>query len=386
MRSICLLIVCLLLAPTSLAQEAIPVDRIHRGIPVTLPVAIVPSAQGEDQEQEEEDGTKKESEEEEQDLISVTKPEVQTKEMLLHLWDGTVIAGELSTAEITVSTDYGTLNIPVDKVVEATPGLDSYPQILTNLDTLVEQLGANDYNTRQKARKELAGMGLKIKHELDRFGDGGNAERKKHLDELKKELLRLEEEADDFEEEENPIRPFIRGDSLTTPTFTVVGKIQQEVFQVKSKYGLLTVKLQDVKKIDRPRAAGGEIRRSIVVTGGHFIQSNLKSSGIRVNKGDIITVSAEGSITMTPWGSNRTSTPDGSTSYGWYINNQIAGGALAAKIGDSGQPINVGSRKRFVAKKSGVLKFGIGMQAAYASGSYNFPGQYKVKVTVKAGE
>ncbi len=332
--------------------------------------------------QEGEDGEA--DKEEEEELISTAPKEIDPRIVKLHLWDGTIITGEMSTEAISVETEYGTLVVPVENVLELEPGLESYPQILTNLDSLVEQLGDVDYNTRQAARKELTGMGLKIKNEIERFTDGGNAERKKHLDEIKKELAQIEDEAGEFEEESERI--FIRGDALTTPTFTVVGKVQEEQFEVKSKYGLLTVQLQDVKKIDRPRSGGEEVRRMVVVSGSNLMQNNLKSSGIRVNKGDIVTVSAEGSITMSPWGSNRTSNPDGSTTYGWYIANEIAGGALAAKIGDSGTPMHIGRKKRFVAKKTGLLKFGIGMQASYAGGNYNFPGEYKVKISVSPAD
>ncbi len=317
-------------------------------------------------------------------LIELPQEQVNEKEIRFHMFDGMIITGQLSSEILTVSTEFGTLQIPIDKVLEVNPGLNSYPQLLSNLEQLVEQLGDVDYAKRQAARKQMALMGVTIKYELERFSDGGNAERKKHLEELKAEIARTEMELENFDDAET-IKPFIRGDSVRTPDFTVVGKIEQSQFELKSKYGSLTLQLRDIQRIDRQRTGSQEIRRSVVVTGNHFIDSNTMTANIKVNKGDVVTVNASGSIVMTPWGSNRSSTPNGSSTYGWFIDGKIEGGALCAKIGDSGEPIKIGSRGRFTADRSGVLKFGVAMQAGYSGGNYQYPGQYDVKITVRSG-
>ena len=65
------------------------------------------------------------------------------------------------------------------------------------------------------------------------------------------------------------------------------------------------------------------------------------------------TITAEGTITMTPWGSNNVSTPDGGSSYGWYVNNKIYGGALVGKVGE-GEVFKIGSQLSFTAANSGI--------------------------------
>ena len=45
--------------------------------------------------------------------------------------------------------------------------------------------------------------------------------------------------------------------------------------------------------------------------------------------------------------------PDGAPNYGWYVPNQIPGGALVAKIGDKGTIFKVGRQMTFTAKNSG---------------------------------
>ena len=97
---------------------------------------------------------------------------------------------------------------------------------------------------------------------------------------------------------------------------------------------------------------------------------------------DRVTISASGTITMSPWGSNAASGPDGMPNYGWYVPNSIPGGALVYKIGDKGQVTKAGTKTSFVAKSSGVLQLAIGMMPEYSNEGYNFPGEYKVKLKV----
>ena len=111
----------------------------------------------------------------------------------------------------------------------------------------------------------------------------------------------------------------------------------------------------------------------------------MKSSGIRVSAGDTISVTASGRIFMTPYGNTSTTGPEGSTRYGNYSvgSKRYNGGALLARIGDSGSYQLVGTRKKWVAKKSGVLKFGVAMNASFSRGNYSFPGNYTLRIKVK---
>ncbi|HMO12976.1 MAG TPA: hypothetical protein PKA83_02510 [Pirellulaceae bacterium] len=318
------------------------------------------------------------------ELLELVPGEVNEKELRLHLFDGTIICGQLSLQSLSVVTEFGPLTIPIERVLEINPGLDSYPQMLADLDRLVEQLGDADYNQRLEARRELRLLGVTIKHELNRFTDDGNVDRKKYLDELKQEIAKMEAEWEDAEEDEKPV-PYIRGDSIRTPDFTVVGKLQQSQFEINSKYGVLSVNLHEVKKVDRQISGRQEIRKKVIVKGDHYIDGSTVSTGIKVNRGDVINISAMGSIVMTPWGANRTSSPDGSNSYGWYAAGTIEGGALCMKIGDNDVPSKVGSKRRIVASRSGVLRLGIGIPSGYSGGNYQYPGQYDVRIVVTPG-
>jgi len=344
-----------------------------------VPVPAADPAVGAPEEKKDEKKT------DEEEVATVPRPKaapVDPKFIRLHLQDGSIIAGELSVENILVETDFGELKVPVEKIKSFTPGLESKPVFLARIEELFNDLGSNNYQARETARKEIVGFGLKIEQELRRHGDDGNAERKRHLEAINKELEELADEYDEFEES-NVEKSWIRGDTIVTTDFTIIGRIAQDSFTVTSKYGPLSVQLSDVQMADRPVGEKGEMRKALSVNGTNLAQLSYKTSGIRIEKGDKITVRADGQLTMSPWGSNTMSTPDGGSNYGWFVQNQIYGGALIAKIGSNGKVIKVGSKSTFIAKQSGVLQFAIAMQAQYANQSYNYPGQYNVRVKVQ---
>jgi hypothetical protein len=224
-------------------------------------------------------------------------------------------------------------------------------------------------------------MGARVRQELEQRANDENAEIKRHIGEILKELEALAEESEE-EEEGQADRPWIRLDTVVTSDFTVVGKVSPTEFRVQSKYGPLTVALADIETGERAGDVKESLRKSLTVDGSNLAQRTWKNSGIRVQSGDKITVKADGTLIMSPWGSNAASGPDGMPNYGWYIPSQIAGGSLVARIGDKGTVFKVGKQSTFTAKASGNLQFAIGMQPEYSNEGYQFPGDYKLKIKV----
>jgi hypothetical protein len=311
------------------------------------------------------------------------KPAVELgpKHIRLHLFDGSVISGDLSVSEITVATSFGKLVVPIDKIRSFTPGLDSNPKQAEELSNLINNLGSDDYKTREQAHKDLAAMGAKIRKELEQHVQSENAEIKRHVTEILKELEAAAEEQSD-DEEATAESPWIRLDTVVTTDFTVIGKVSPPEFVIQSKYGPLNVKLADVKMAAREAGVKESLRKTVTVEGNNIAQRSFKTSGVRVEAGDKITLRADGNVIMSPWGSNAATGPDGAPNYGWYIPNQIPGGALVARIGDKGTIFKVGRQSTFVAKSSGILQLAIGIQPEYANEGYQYPGQYSVKLKI----
>lgn len=298
-----------------------------------------------------------------------------------HLMDGTIITGKLTTKVLPVSTEFGELTVPIEAITNFSPGLGSHPEIEQTINKLISELGSPDAKTRDKAQAQLIGYGPDLLPELQEHANDADAERKVRVAKITEELLAIE--LDEFDAEQGPTVTLTRLDQIVTPRFTVAGKIKQDTFTIKSKFGELTVKLSDIKAVQRAQTDKAEIRRTVSVSGMDMTCKGYKKTGIRVNRGDRIIIAAEGRVTMSPWGSNSVSGPDGIAQNGMY-NGKIPMGALAGRIGDSGEELLVGSKSSFVAKKSGVLQLGFAMQQNWAN--YQFPGEYKVRIRVVPGE
>jgi hypothetical protein len=313
------------------------------------------------------------------------KKVINPKRIRVFLMDGSVIAGELSVESLEVATEFGKLTVPVTKILSITPGLDSHTKLSAQIRKLVESLGDDDYKTREQAHKDLLAMGPSVRDVIADYTEDKNAERKRHAAEIVKKFDEMQESAIEDADSDSPKpRKLVRYDIVETATFTIAGRISPSAFQVASKYGPLKVSLNDIKKTQREFVGKESISRKLSVPGQNLVLRSPKSSGIRVSAGDTITVSASGQVVMSPWGSNSITGPDGSSNYGSYAvgGKTYFGGALLARIGDSGNYEKVGSRHRWVAKKSGTLYFGIAVNPSYASSSYYYPGNYNLRIKV----
>jgi hypothetical protein len=254
------------------------------------------------------------------DVPRTTPPPLGPKHIRLHLLDGSIISGDLSVSEISVDTPFGKLVVPIDRIRSFTPGLEAKTALLQSIESKIKELGTDDYKAREQAHKDLAAMGMPIQKELQRFASDENAEIKRHVGEILKEFEQQAEERAEEDEGDAP-QPWIRLDTVVTTDFTVLGKISPQEFQVASKYGPLTVALADVRQAERELPQRETFQKSVTVDGANLIQRAFKSSGVRVQAGDKITLRADGNLVMTPWGGNASSTPDGMPNYGWYIPN-----------------------------------------------------------------
>ena len=294
----------------------------------------------------------------------------------IHLMDGSIVSGKITAPQIEVETKFGMLKIPLDQVRSFTPGLESHPDIDKKIAALVADLGADGFAEREKAQTDLQKMGPEIRGELDRYLKTAEAERQTRLQKLVEEF----DSQRDSDEESASAAEWVRDDVIVTNSFTVVGRIRTTTFDVTSPYGSLVAKLADIRRVVRESREIEDIRKNVTVSGNLITTRSFENSGIRVNKGDQIFITAGGSISMTPWGGNMSSTPDGGPNFGFFQPGNIPGGSLMFKIGNDGAPMKAGSKRTFVAQQAGVLQFGIAVAGEYSS--YQFPGEYTVKVRV----
>lgn len=320
---------------------------------------------------------------------NTTKP-ANPRQIRVHLMDGSIIAGEMTVSQIEVKTEFGTLTVPVEKIISITPGLHSHTKLAEKINKLIKELGGPDYKAREEAQKELLSMGPAVRDIVADHTESKNAELKRRATEI---VAKLDEAAggseDSFEDEDTKPRKWVKFDIVKTSKFTIAGKISPSEFRITSKYGPLKVSLNDIQRTERQFTAKEAVLARVTVKGQKLVQRGLQSTKVRVNAGDTVTVTATGTVVMSPWGSSSQVGPDGASNYGtWYgpsqggRNTSFYGGCLLARIGGSGGYIKIGSRAKFVAKKSGVLQFGIAMNNSYTSSSYYYPGEYKLRIKV----
>ncbi len=311
---------------------------------------------------------------------SQPKESVDPSLIRVHLMDSSVMSGQLTVQSITVDTDFGKLVIPVDRILNLAPGLKSHPEQQKKIGRLVQQLGSNNAKERDQAQRNLLEFGVTIRPFLTKYTKDSDTERRTRVQKI---LAELEEIAEDDEDNDATTKgpQLVVDDTVVTDRFTVVGEVTPKTFELKTKFGSLTVALADILEIKREIKTSEDIRKKISVPGTNIIQVAAKSTGIRIKRGDKITFAASGKIIMSPWGNNSISTPDGSSNYQWYVQNQIPGGCLVGRIGSSGKVFKVGSKLSMTAKSSGTLYLALAVNHSYAR-NYSYPGQYDVKVHV----
>lgn len=298
----------------------------------------------------------------------------------LKMSDGTIIHGKLESPTIAVKTKFGRLEIPIAKIRYFRPGLNSHPDRKAQIDDWLDKLGSDDTSQRKVATDALKKLGQPARAMLEPFTADANATRAAAV----KEILNWLSDQDDAEEfEMDPTKAIRFEDTIATTEFTMTGSILQESFTLKSEFGVLQMQIKDIVQGERDTGQPEMVRKVFSIDQANLCARGFKKIGIRVEKGDRISIRATGTIGMLRWGSNAVATPEGASNYGWYVSSKIANGALCAKIG-SGSVFKVGSKYKATAKQAGLLEFGIGITDRYAkSTSYKWPGSFKVRVEIE---
>jgi hypothetical protein len=302
---------------------------------------------------------------------SAARPQSDLK---ISLMDGSLLAGKLSVSELAIDTKYGPLKIPVDQIQSFAPGLQSHPQFAKKVSDLIDALSAPTYNDREQAQQDLTKMGTDLRGVLER-------ELKNAVDEKQNRLQKI---LDDFEalqgdEEIDKVRLWVQDDLIVTPDFTIVGHITTPGFSVTGSYGTVQIKMEDVRIGRRDGLEPEEIRKNFTISGTAITQHAYTSTNIKLSKGDQVFITATGTISMTPWGNNAQSTPEGSPNFG-SVGPGIFGGTLIGKLGESGTVVKVGSNLKFTADRGGVFELSIASPGDYQGNT--FPGEYNVKIRV----
>ena len=299
-------------------------------------------------------------------------------DLKISLMDGSLLNGKLSVTELAIDTRFGPLKVPVDQILSFAPGLASHPQFQKTLNNLISDLGADAFADREKAQQALAKYGPDVRGELERQLKLIEKDKDERSMRLQKILEDFDAAADD---EVAKSHAWVKDDVVVTAGFTVVGHITTPGFSIAGNYGTLQIKMEDIREGRRDSAQPEEIRKTISIAGTAIADRTFTNTGIKLVKGDQLIITASGTITMTPWGNNQQSTPDGASNLGSVQPALgIYTGTLTGRIGDNNPIFKVGSKLTWTADKPGVFFLGIACQNNYQGNP--FPGAYDVKIRV----
>ncbi len=298
------------------------------------------------------------------------------------LWDGSRIVGRPEIETIVVHTDYGTLNVPSRAVVRIVPGLRNRPEYAGQIEQWINNLSHEQFPKREKAQQQLLKQGPAIRNLLESHRHSNDAERQHRIQKILAEFNELEIERDKMGE--RMVEPIIEDDRVVTSTFTIVGRVDLKEMKVAAGFGSVTLAFANLSEMALVRTGREPVQKQFTITFQDQAGAADKNTGIRLQRGDRVIISASGQITMSAWSSSYKSTPEGLSNCGWYKNNEIYYGALTGRVG-SGNVFKVGTRHNFTAERPGLLKLGFAITSNYTN-NRAFPGQYEVRVRVVPAE
>jgi hypothetical protein len=282
------------------------------------------------------------------------------------LRDGTVIVGKTDLKAIDVMTAYGTLSVPINDVLKIRVGKKSDHDLKAKIDKCIADLGSKDFAARDQATTELSKLGRLAYTELRKAAMSDDLEVKERAAKLLDDMGAIEDEAD--------VPP--ENDEVVTPTFTIAGAIKIETLAITTKFGTLKVAKKDLAKMSV--GEGEQMMRSVSVP-AKATAGKMVATGIRLKRGDRLTVNAQGNVNYRNYGGTQFS-PEGSSNYGNW-NDNIMIGALVGRIGSSGPVFKIGERFGDRVEAEGELHLGIA--AVESAGNFG-NGEYKVRVQVQA--
>jgi hypothetical protein len=212
--------------------------------------------------------------------------------------------------DITLSTDYGKLMIPIKNVTSIKIGLPVDKTISEKTNALLKQLSGTNEDIKKGAYEELVKLGIKAISPISDFINDpknnleytGDYTPDKLLSELKSNCN--VEDITDAKDIINIDNQYVMGGIFDFPKL-----------EIKTEYGTLTIPKEKIKNIDILYSSGEGGEMNFKLLGNKHISGNVNGgwlkTGITLKSGQKFSINASGEITMASL-SNQKYKPDGS--------------------------------------------------------------------------
>jgi hypothetical protein len=287
--------------------------------------------------------------------------------------DESIVRMVMLQDKLEVVTKYGKLTVPMTDIVKIDFGIHIPEDLEKKILQAIEDLGNENYKTREAAVKDLVTWGPYAYPQVVKASKSDLPEVQKRatlaLDKIKAKYsaraLRTREE-----------------DVIVTPNFTVVGKIVTQTVRAKAEnFGELDLQLTKLRSV---RSLSAMVEAEVTLDAAKYgIGNNVwLDTNYEIRQGMRFLVTANGNVNLWPQNGGFTCGPDGFDQNGGFgPRGQMLPGSLIGRIGENGPQFLIGSRHEGTADREGKLYLSMVPSPWQRNGSI---GSYTVKITPKS--
>jgi hypothetical protein len=301
-------------------------------------------------------------------------------EVEVHFANGSSVRFKALQDSIDVLTRFGKLTIPLAEVQRIDFGVHLPADVARKVEAGVRKLGSDDYTERDEAGRELSALGASAYPALLKAARSPDQEVSRRAEKALAEVrARLPEKELRSRED----------DIITTPGFTIVGRILTPGFKAQSEYfGGVQLQLSHLRTLRSIRNPG-ELQLAVDAAQYGSAHGQWMDTGFDLDGSTSLLIIAAGTVDIYPQSPGQyTSTPKG------YGNAALASGAkvpmnpttlrnhagaLFGRVGDSSEAFYIGERFEGNPGREGKLFLHIVPSPWNNAAS----GAYQVKITAR---
>ncbi|MEW6467619.1 MAG: hypothetical protein AB1458_01775 [Bacteroidota bacterium] len=324
--------------------------------------------------------------------LGISAQDKKDPELKLTLRNGDSYSGTVKIAKVTLTTDYGKLDIPIKNVTSIDIGLTYDKATEDKVIALVKQLSNTSEDMRRDAYKELTGMSIKAIPAISDFIYSQKYVPGNFTDYTPEGALT------DLKATHNVDDDFTTKDVVNIDyTYSMGGVVDFKSIELKGKYGTQNIPKEEIKHIDVIYTPGDGGDMVFTLYASKNISSNSNGgwlkTGIQVKSGQKLMMNSSGQIVLASLSNNKynpdgkvvgSSTTDEESDVSDYDGSEYEStypqyGQVVYRIGEYGTTMKAGAKYNGTVTSSGMLYISI-YETIYNSAN---TGTYTVKITLK---
>jgi hypothetical protein len=291
--------------------------------------------------------------------------------------DESVVRMVVLQEKLDVETKYGKLTVPTADIVKIDFGLHIPPDVEKKILQAIDDLGSENYKTREVAVKDLVGFGPYAYPQVVKASKSDQPEVQKRAL-LALEKLKAKHSARNLRSREE--------DVIVTANFTVVGKITTPTLRAKAEnFGELDLQMAKLRGM---RSLTTMTEAEVTIDAAKYAQQNVvwMDTQYECRQGMRLVITASGNVNLWPQNGGFICGPSGFDQNGGFGGprgggNQYLPGALVGRVGDSGAMFYIGDRYDGTISGEGKLFLSIRPSPWNPQGTV---GSYTVKIVPKS--